>query len=101
MSNATAKTYYSTPGSTYIDKLGEVHVFTGGQLTTSDLAVQVDLDAQISRGVNHIRAGKMAAPDAAAIAAKLQIEKAAETAARLAALKHPAPDHPVHPAAPQ
>lgn len=87
MNQATsAKTYYSTtPGSTYIDKLGEIHTFMGGQLTTSDPAIQADLDSQIARGVSHIRAAKLAAPDSAAITARLAIEKKAEIAATLAA----------------
>ena len=101
MSNATAKMYYcTTPGSTYIDKAGEIHTFLGGQLTTSDPAVQADLDTQIARGVTHVRVAKMAAPDAAAIAAKLAIEKKAEIAAALAAAG--ATKHlPQQPAVPQ
>ena len=82
------KTYYSTtPGSTYIDKAGDRHIFMGGQLTTEDPAVQADLDKQIANGNSVIRAYKESVPDVAAEIVAASISQNAEVAAKLLAMK--------------
>lgn len=90
---STPKTYIHTvPNSRYIASDGSEHIFSGGQLTTSDLKIQADLDKQIASGVSMLRvAGASAAVKAQATKEDLMQQmkdKVAEAAAAAEAAKN-------------
>ena len=77
---ATKVYYHIVPNSRYITAKGEELFFTGGQLTTDDVAVQADLDAIINAGMSLLRSGASVAADAAVIETTKTITEAAAKA---------------------
>ena len=80
------KIYYShIPGCRYVAKDCSEHFFVGGQLTTSNEAVQKELDEQIAKGGFIIRNKPHGEVDKVALQVKVAVDEAAVKAAVLAA----------------